>query len=137
MSAASRRKPRLLIIEDDADLRSLLRAVLEEEDYTVLSADHTLSPDDVAQLRPDLIVLDLWLDGRDGGWGFLQELKVTPGARWIPVLVCTADAELVRREAGRLEALATDVVVKPFDLDEFLGRVAAARSAPPKEPIDP
>jgi DNA-binding response OmpR family regulator len=58
---------RILLIEDDPIIQALLRDLLEEEGYRVLVADATLDPVDVSQLRPALIVLDLWLGG--SAWG--------------------------------------------------------------------
>jgi DNA-binding response OmpR family regulator len=134
MSASARLRSRVLVIEEDAGVRDLLQSALEIEGYRVLTADHTVDPEDVAQLRPDLVILDLWLDGRDSGWRILQELKITPGVRSIPMLICTADAELVEREAEQLALLAAGIVLKPFDLDEFLARVVACQMTSPLRP---
>jgi two-component system, chemotaxis family, chemotaxis protein CheY len=135
---------RVLIIDDDRIVQDLLRALLEEAGYRVLAADATLDPVDVSQLRPDLILLDLWFGGAAWGLDWLRELRVTPGARCIPVIVCTADASLAKREAEQLQALATDVILKPFDLDDVVTRVAAGLSSraardlvPPAAPIVP
>ena len=119
---------RVLLIEDDRLIQALLRDLLEEEGYRVLVADATLDPVDVAQLRPDLVLLDLWFGG--GAWGldWLRELRVTPGTRCIPVIVCTADARLAQQEAEQLRALTTGVILKPFDIDNVATRVAAGLS---------
>ena len=117
--------PRVLVIDDDPAIQSLLRSVLEDEGYQVLSAASTVHPVDVSQLHPALIILDIWLDGDDSGWGLLQELKVTPGARQIPVMLCTGDGALLTREADRIHDLAAGILRKPFDLDDVLARVAA------------
>jgi two-component system chemotaxis response regulator CheY len=135
---------RVLIIDDDRIVQDLLRALLEEAGYRVLAADATLDPVDVSQLRPDLILLDLWFGGAAWGLDWLRGLRVTPGARRIPVIVCTADASLAKREAEQLQALAIDVILKPFDLDDVVTRVAAGLSSraardlvPPAAPIAP
>jgi DNA-binding response OmpR family regulator len=120
---------RVLLIEDDRVVQNLLRELLSEEGYRVLVADATLDPVDVSQLRPNLVLLDLWFGGAAWGLDWLRELRVTPGARCIPVIVCTADARLVRLEAEQLRSLAADVILKPFDLDDVVARVAAALSA--------
>jgi DNA-binding response OmpR family regulator len=120
---------RALLIEDDLLIRNLLRELLAEEGHRVLVANATLDPVDVSQLRPNLILLDLWFGGAAWGMNWLRELGVTPGARRIPVIVCTADARLVRREAEQLRSLAADVILKPFDLDNVVMRVAAALSS--------
>jgi DNA-binding response OmpR family regulator len=120
---------RVLLIEDDLMVQDLLRDLLEDEGYRVLVADATLDPVDVSQLRPNLVLLDLWFGGAAWGLDWLRELRVTPGARCIPVIVCTADARLARREAEQLQTLAADVILKPFDLDDVVTRVAAALSS--------
>jgi DNA-binding response OmpR family regulator len=120
---------RVLLIEDDLNIRDLLRELLEDEGYRVLVADAALDPVDVSQLCPNLVLLDLWFGGAAWGLDWLRELRVTPGARCIPVIVCTADARLVRREAEQLQTLAADVILKPFDLDDVVTRVAAGLSS--------
>ncbi len=120
---------RVLLIDDDLTIQDLLRGLLEEEGYRVLVADATLEPVDVSQLRPNLVLLDLWFGGAAWGLDWLRELRVTPGARGIPVIVCTADARLARREAEQLQTLAADVIFKPFDLDDVVTRVAAGLSS--------
>jgi DNA-binding response OmpR family regulator len=119
---------RILLIEDDLTIQNLLLDLLEEEGYRVLVADATLDPVDVSQLRPNLIVLDLWFGGSALGVDWLRELRVTPGARCIPVIICTADARLVEREAEQLRALAVDVILKPFEIGDVVTRVAAGLS---------
>jgi DNA-binding response OmpR family regulator len=135
---------RILLIEDELVIQDLLRDLLEEEGHRVLVTDATLDPVDVSQLRPNLILLDLWLGGVAWGLDWLRELRVTPGARCIPVIVCTADARLARLEAEQLRVLAADVILKPFDLDDVVTRVAAALlprvahdHVPPSPPIAP
>jgi CheY-like chemotaxis protein len=118
--------PRVLVIEDDPGVLEVLRSVLEAEGYQVLSACSVVHPQDVSQLRPALVILDIWLDGKARGWDLLQTLRETPGARHIPVLVCTADVALARCEDNRFRELAADVLLKPFDLDDFVTRVAVA-----------
>ena len=120
---------RVLLIEDDQLIQNLLRELLEEEGYRILVADATLDPVDVSQLRPNLILLDLWFGGAALGLDWLRELRVTPGARCVPVIVCTADARLARREAEQLQSLVADMILKPFDLDDIVTRVAAALSS--------
>ena len=104
-------------------MRDLLQAVLAEEGYRVLAVDHAPDPVDVAQLRPDLIVLDLVLGEATAGWRLLEALRDQAPTARLPVVVCTADHALVRREAERLRTLIAGVVLKPFDLDELLRTV--------------
>src|SRR5215210_4193990 len=119
---------RILLIDDDPVIQDLLRHLLEEEGYRVLVADATFDPVDVSQLRPNLILLDLWFGGSAWGLDWLRELRATPGARCIPVIVCTADARLAQHEAEQLQALTAGVILKPFAIDDVVTRVAAALS---------
>ncbi len=121
--------PRVLIVEDDPSVRGLLGAVLEEAGYRVLPTDHALDPVDVAQLRPDLVLLDLILHGTGAGWRLLHGLRALAGTAGLPIVVCTADHALAHREADRLRALGVGLVLKPFDLDDVLRRVLACRPA--------
>lgn len=91
-------------------------------------ADHALDPVDVAQLRPALVLLNLVLGGTDAGWWMLRGLRAQSGTAQLPVVVCAAADALVCRDAGRLRALGAEVVLKPFDLDDLLARVAVCRS---------
>ena len=118
--------PRVLVIDDDPGVQGVLRAYLEGEGYRVLSAAATLDPVDISQLRPTIINLDAWLGGRATGWDVLQTLNVIPGARSIPVMLCTEDDALVQREAERLGILAAGVLRKPFALNDVVAHAVAA-----------
>ncbi len=129
LGVGTRRSRRVVVIEDDTLMQDFLRTLLEAEGYRVLSAAYPPTPVDISQLRPEFVVLDLRLSGAATGWHLLQELKVTPGATGIPVLVCTGDHELVRRNSHRLRRLATAIVLKPFDVDTWSSAVEACQNA--------
>ncbi len=115
--------PRVLVVEVDPAVRGVLGEGLGEAGYRVLSADHALDPVDVAPLRPDLVVLDLRLDGADRGWQLLLAMRAMSGTAGLPIVVSTAE-----READRLRALGARLVLKPFDLDELLRSVSLCRT---------
>lgn len=122
---------RVLVIEDDPTVQAILGVALEDDGYQVLLLDAAVEPDDVLQLRPGVVVLDVWLDGEDSGWHFLRELKGNPDTHSIPVIICTGDRSLVQREATQLAELATGVLVKPFSLDALSTQVAACVAPDP------
>ena len=113
---------RILVVEDDATIRSGLRDALVSEGYEVLEA-----ADGPAGLRaaltedPDLIVLDLMLPGMNG-----EEVlaRLRADALETPVLVLTARGLEADKVRG-FEAGADDYVVKPFGLAELLARIAS------------
>ncbi|QYZ70002.1 response regulator [Neotabrizicola shimadae] len=110
---------RVLVIDDEAPIRRLLRVALESEGYGVIEAA-TAHAGRAAAAReaPGLVVLDLGLPDADG----LSVLRDLRGWSQVPVLILSVRAD----EAGKVEALdagAQDYVVKPFGVKEFLARV--------------
>jgi two-component system OmpR family response regulator len=114
--------PRLLVVEDDAELRSLLRRGLGEAGFQVqAAADGTEAVAAAAADPPDAIVMDIGLpdaDGRD----VMQALRATGCAA--PVLFLTARDSLTDRLSG-FHAGGDDYVVKPFHFDEVVVRLHA------------
>jgi DNA-binding response OmpR family regulator len=119
ISVVSERK--ILVVEDDDDIRGLLVELLGRPDTIALTADDGLSGIRAFfERRPDLVVLDLSLPGLDG-WEVLARIREVSD---VPVLVLTADGEQVNKVRG-LERGADDYVTKPFDPDELIARIQA------------
>ncbi|MCP2271128.1 response regulator transcription factor [Actinokineospora diospyrosa] len=113
---------RLLVVDDDPDVRDSLRRGLEFEGYQVVTAaDGVEALRLIDTARPDLAVLDLMMPRLDG----LQTCRRlrAAGVR-LPVLMLTARDALGDRVTG-LDAGADDYLVKPFALEELLARVRA------------
>lgn len=112
---------RVLVVEDDADIRRFVRVALESEGHEVAEAADVERALIEAGLRaPDLVVLDLGLPGADGV-NFVRQFRSWSSA---PVLVLSArsgESEKVRA----LDAGADDYLVKPFGSAEFLARTRA------------
>src|SRR5262245_2583694 len=109
---------RILVVDDDDDIRGLVRALLERAGHEVIDA-----PDGRAGLRelyagsPDLVILDVAMPGLDG-WATLERIREVSD---IPVLMLTArDAELERVRG--LRGGADGHVVKPFGRQELVAR---------------
>lgn len=117
----SENKPRVLIVEDESDIRRFVRMALESEGYEAYEAD-TLKRGliEAGTRRPELVMLDLGLPDGDGV-DFIRELRSWTG---IPVIVLSArGAE--SDKIGALDAGADDYLVKPFGAGELLARVRA------------
>jgi two-component system response regulator MprA len=113
--------PRLLVVEDDADLRSLLTRGLGEEGFDVTAVADGASALARAEDGPDLLVIDIGLpdaDGRD----VCQALRARGATA--PVLFLTARDALTDRLAG-FNAGGDDYLTKPFHLDELVVRLRA------------
>jgi len=116
----------VLVVDDDADIRSLLVGVLTDEGYTAESAPN--GRDALAILdrwRADAIILDLMMPVMDG-WTFVEQLRQRK--RDIPIVVMSAAGDL-KRHAMRLGAV--DVIAKPFDIETLLPRIAHVTGGPP------
>ena len=128
-------KPQVLIVEDEDDIRELVRYNLERENFSVSEAS---SGEDglktVVQKKPDLILLDLMLPGKDG-LQVCRELKQNPDYSDIPVIMMTAKGEESDIVTG-LELGAEDYIVKPFSPKVLTARVKAVlrRKAVPAAP---
>jgi two-component system KDP operon response regulator KdpE len=119
---------RVLVVEDDAPLRSALVAILTADDVGVTEA--ASGEEALARLQvegADLVVLDLMLPGTDG----MEVLRRLRTFSDMPVIVLTVRSAKQDKLAA-LDAGADDYVTKPFDSDELIARVRAAlrRTAP-------
>lgn len=115
---------RVLIVEDEVDIADLIMFNLQRADYEVLKAHDGIRGTEMAIAeRPDLIILDLMLPGRDG-YSVFREIRRDARTSHIPVIMLTARAQTEDRIQG-LEAGADDYLTKPFSPKELVLRVNA------------
>ena len=114
-------QPRILVVDDDADVRGLVRELLDRAGMLVReAADGREALRILFDVRPDLIVLDVSMPELDG-WQTLERIRDMTD---VPVVMLTArDAEL--EKVRGLKAGADDYVTKPFARQEFLARIHA------------
>ena len=112
---------RVLIVEDEAEIRRVVRLILEAQGHEVFDADsRQRGLIEAATRRPDLIVLDLGLPDGDGV-DLIRELR---GWSAVPVIVLSARSAEAHKIAAR-DAGADDYLAKPFGAGELLARVRA------------
>jgi two-component system, OmpR family, alkaline phosphatase synthesis response regulator PhoP len=115
---------RILVVEDHADIASLICHYLERAGHTVEHLDSGREvPARVRLSPPNLVVLDVMLPGLDGLL-VCQALRAEPATAAIPIIMLTARGEEADRVRG-LELGADDYVTKPFSPKELVARVAA------------
>jgi CheY-like chemotaxis protein len=118
-------KKKVLVIEDEPDLRQLAAWLLKAEGYqALLAADGDEGLKIAREHHIDLILLDIKMPGRYG-WSILTEIKVTPELRDIPVIILTASAEAGYKSKA-IQMGAADFLIKPIDaqkLKECIARV--------------
>jgi len=124
---------RILIVEDEQDIADLVGFNLQRAGYEVLKAFDGVEGTVMAKReRPDLIVLDLMLPGRDG-YAVFRELRRDTRTANTPVIMLTARAQTQDRIQG-LEAGADDYLTKPFSPKELILRVRAILKRTEAEP---
>jgi two-component system phosphate regulon response regulator PhoB len=115
---------RVLLVEDDDDIRELVRYNLVRAGYAVEAVtDGDAALEHVLASPPDAVILDLMLPGRNG-LEVLREVRDEPSTSDLPVIVITARAAEMDRILG-LDRGADDYVSKPFSPRELIARLAA------------
>jgi two-component system OmpR family response regulator len=113
--------PHILIVEDDADIRTMVSRFLTKNGCRVTATGDAQSMGRaIAAARIDLVILDIMLPGEDG-LSICRRLRATSS---VPIIMLTAAGDPVARVVG-LEMGADDYVAKPFDPHELLARVRA------------
>lgn len=121
--------PKILIIDDDADIVEAMRVVLEAKDYEVSSAASGQEGlKKTRQDKPDLIILDVMMESADKGFDVARELKKDNNYKDIPILMLTAIKEKTsfdfKQEAGDETWLPVDDYCdKPINPDELIAKV--------------
>ncbi len=119
-----RKLKHVLIIEDEAEIRSFIARVLELEGYSVFeAADGASGMEIIRNNAVSLVILDLRLPGLDG-WAILREIKRNPDHSQIPVVVLTAIAETMQRKRT-LRMGATSYLIKPLSAHSLSRAVAS------------
>lgn len=119
------RRPLILVVDDEHDFRAIVSHVLDRGGYDVVSAGN--GEDGLkmfADYGPDLVVLDGNLPDMDG-IDVCRRLRATEKGKTVPVVMCTVRSAVGTVGDG-LSAGVTDYVVKPFEMEELLERVAKA-----------
>ncbi len=118
----------ILIVDDEKDIRMLIRGILEDEGYAIREADGEKQAfAEIEKKRPDLIVLDIWLQGsgKDG----LEILdKVKQDCPLIPVLMISGHGT-IETAVNAIKAGAYDFIEKPFKADRLILMIRRALEA--------
>ena len=130
------RPPHVLVVDDEPAILDVLREALEEDGYAVTTATEPPTTDEVARLRPDLVVLDHRLKAAESGWDVARRLEADPVTAPIPILLLTAAVVEAQHLTEELAARGIGLVLKPFDLDDLLPAVSRALPTPPVPPAE-
>lgn len=113
---------KILVAEDDSDLRLLVSLKLESSGHQVVSVeDGTTAAENCRSMRPDLVILDLMMPGMSG-LEVCRFIKSDPELSSTPVILLTARAQAADVEAGKAAGV-DEYLTKPFSPRELAGRV--------------
>jgi PAS domain S-box-containing protein len=118
-----RGKARILFVDDNADVRNYVSALLDEHYDVTAAADGEMALTKLRQSPPDLVLTDIMMPGLDG-FELLKAIRCDPVTSTIPVILLTARAGEESTVKG-LEGGADDYLTKPFSAKELTARVAA------------
>lgn len=112
---------RVLVVDDDRRVVEVIKLYLQKEGFSVMTAaDGDAALEKHSQLRPDIVLLDIMLPGRDG-WEVCRDIRRTSN---VPIIMLTARDDDTDKIVG-LEIGADDYVTKPFNPRELVARVKA------------
>jgi CheY-like chemotaxis protein len=111
---------KILIVEDHADIRRLIRMTLEFEPVEIREAADAQAGLAIArQWQPDLVLADVMMPGEIDGIGLCRALRADPVLGTVPLVMLSARGQSADRQAG-FDAGATDYLVKPFSPMQLL-----------------
>ena len=112
---------KVLIIDDDRDILEILTFLLSEEGYEVIASTTGEEVENLTEIKPDLILLDLRLAGTStSGQEICCKLKADPNTENFPVILISAEPDI---KAIALNCGADDFIQKPFDIFDFSAKV--------------
>ncbi|AYF77709.1 response regulator [Nocardia yunnanensis] len=130
-STTGSRRARILVADDNADMRAYLDGVLSEHWNTVLATNGQAALELARARPPDAVVTDVMMPGLDG-FGFVAALRADPRLRGIPVIMLSARSGSESASEGYAGG-ADDYLAKPFRSRELVDRVAARLAAAARE----
>lgn len=113
----------ILVVEDDRPIRNTVQELLQDEGYAVIgvaSGQDTLVAIRQGLVRPDLVLLDVWLEQPDSGWRVLEALQSDQRTASIPVVVTSAHVFMMAEMQTNLAQPHYVFLKKPYDLATLL-----------------
>ena len=118
-------QPVIAVIDDDQTMLDMIGTVLAEEGYTVLRwSEGKTAYDWIREHRPDLVIVDLRMEHPQAGWIIIHMLRVDAAMANLPIIVCSGDRDYIRINQEMLRERRCEVLLKPFDVDTLLNKVA-------------
>lgn len=117
----------IVVVDDNVTFREMIAEVLAEGGHTVV-AEERVAPALIRLhlRRPDLVIVDMWMEHPDSGLRLARTLHDDPATRGIPMIICSAHADAIKAFKRELDGLGCVFISKPFDIDRLLAVVQDA-----------
>lgn len=110
-------KEKITVDDDDRSLLREIKVILKNEGYDVQTIDSTVFTQVIEQLKPDLLLLDVWFGNNSSGITQAQAVKQTLNLRSVPVVLMSSDPSVAEYA---VKSQADGYLRKPLDIDELL-----------------
>ncbi len=116
--------PLIAVVDDDPDILAMLDTLLTDAGYrTFLWPRGKDAHLQIRQIKPDLLIVDMWMEDRDAGRMVMGLMELDPGTRDIPVIVCSAHVRELRSRIHEFRGKGHVIMEKPFAIDDLLTTV--------------
>ncbi len=121
---------KIMVVDDDTDYGDFARMFLEGEGWDVVMEEREDNAfQRIKEQRPDVVLLDIWMQSREGGWEVLRRLRQDPATEATPVIICSAAA---RYDIDHYRHLweadpYTSFLFKPYEIEELLRALQAPK----------
>jgi CheY-like chemotaxis protein len=123
--------PLIAVVDDDQPFTDLVCDLLNDEGYATLCLYQGVDAHTALKARsPALLILDIWMETATAGLDVLTLLRQDPATADIPVILCSARAQVLADNAERFRAQGCIILEKPFELDELVRLVATFAPLP-------
>jgi len=121
----------ILVINDTEDIVELFGEIITNMGHRMSATGY--APEDLADIikvEPDLVIVDIIIDGETEGWQLIQKMRMSTKTQDIPIIVCSAATEDVREQEGWLLRNGIKVVLKPFTVPDLELAITKALDLP-------
>lgn len=122
--------PLIAVVDDDLATLELFDTLLTNAGYrTFLWPQGKDAHLMIRKIKPDLVILDMWMEDRNAGSMVLGLMKLDPGTRAIPVIVCSAHVAVLQARLHEFREQGDIVLEKPFAPEDLLAKITALLGA--------
>lgn len=125
------KRPMIAVVNQDTIFLSLMEELLTEEGYhTYIEKEGDRAYTSTKKYKPDLVVLDIRINNPEAGFKVVDLIRLDPDTTHIPIIICSTATQLIRDNEARLREKNCDIVMKPFHIEELLGKIEAVIGPP-------